>query len=613
MIVANELSNEEMMNPATAAAVAPKRKKRNKQVVQSQFLKKRTSNIIAETVWTKFKNQLTRLMETLGETQTRYIRCIKPNAQKKPLLMEHLSTVEQLRCAGVVAAVTISRSAFPNRLEHVIVLERFKSLWPKGDHLNVLNDMSLEPSERTAKATDVLLTIALKEMEVEKEGKTIRAFVMGRTRAYFRAGALEFLEGERIRHLGTYAARMQAQVRGFVQRSKYHRFHHAIVRLQSGFRKFDARRNYKKIRSSAIRVQCWYRVMFASRTIVHMRRHFKATMLQTQWRIRRDQRRYRQLRVAAIIVQTAIRGALQRPKYRQALQDKKEEAKLENQLMLLQRKLEEAEAKREQAEREAESRAKAALEQQIRQKEEQLRQAELQAQSKEIEESQRLRAEQERKAREEEARRLEQEEAEKAAELEREIQMQEEQQRLMDESGRMLEYLRKEVFKLRSQNQQLKTDFDLLKDNNQRLMDANASAGASFAALNQHAKQMNKQNTHLLKEVESCKNQMQKMNILQVELKEELKMKQASYIAEVQSRLQYQKALQKITDMIQDQCRDHRLVERVLQVADECEMDYMQMDEHRVAPNTQSNIMDENDANNQSRSRIFGYLNFFSG
>ena len=67
------------------------------------------------------------------------------------------------------------------------------------------------------------------------------------------------------------------------------------------------------------------------------------------------------------------------------------------------------------------------------------------------------------------------EEFENATELEHEIQLQEEQQRLMDESGRMLEYLRKEVFKLRTQNQQLKRDFDLMKENNQRLMDANAN------------------------------------------------------------------------------------------------------------------------------------------
>lgn len=629
-IVANELGNEDMMNPMTtdgtvggggSVAKKKRRAKTSKAAVTTmtnpKLMQKRSSNIIAETVWTKFKNQLTHLMETLGETKTRYIRCIKPNSQKKPFIMEHSSTVEQLRCAGVVAAVTISRSAFPNRLEHIIVLERFKSLWPKGDHMAILKDMTIDPSQRNVKATEVLLTLALQEMEVKRpDGGKTRGFVMGRTRAYFRAGALEFLEGERLRHLGTYAALVQAHARGFVQRSKYQRFHYATVRLQSGYRQRRARLSYQRLRSSTVRVQCWYRVLFAARTIVHLRRSFKAAVIQTQWRIRRDRTQYRKLRAAAIVAQTMVRGSLQRPKYRKALQEKKDEAKLENQLVALQRKLEEAEAKRAEAERDAEARAKAHLEQQARQREEAELEAKRFAESKQEEEAKRIRKEQERKAKEEEERRLEQEEAEKALELEREIQMQEEQQRLMDESGRMLEYLRKEVFKLRSQNQQLKTDFDLLKDNNQRLMDANASAGASFAALNQHAKQMSKQNTQLLKEVETCKGQVQKMNILQVELKDELKMKQASYVAEVQSRLQYQKALQKVTDMVQEKCRDHRLVEKVLQVADECEMDFMQMEDTRLPPGEDSeepDMMDEDALNNQSKSSIFGYLNFFSG
>lgn len=149
------------------------------------------------------------------------------------------------------------------------------------------------------------------------------------------------------------------------------------------------------------------------------------------------------------------------------------------------------------------------------------------------------------------------------------------QQNLMDESGKMLEYLRKEVFKLRNQNAQMRTDFDLLKDNNQRLMDANASAGASFAALNQHAKSLSKTNAKLSSDIQQYRHQIQKLNVTQVELKEELKMKQATYIAEVHSRLQYQKALTKIVEMASERCRDTRLVEDILSVADECEAEYM--------------------------------------
>lgn len=624
-IVANELHKEESINPidpsssgsgAAASLSNNKRRPKNKQLqpLQGQKLyKKRASNIVAETVWTKFKNQLTSLMERLGETQTRYIRCIKPNSQRKPLLMEHTSTIEQLRCAGVVAAVTISRSAFPNRLEHVVVLERFKNMKPKGDHFTVLKDMSLDILERQAKATDMLLTLTLKDMEVAKgpdgTGGKMRAFVMGRTRAYFRAGALEFLEGERIKQLGAFASVVQRMVRGWVQRSKYGRFYQATIRLQAGFRRHVSQTSYAKVRTGLIRIQCWYRVLFAARTIVHLRRAFKSTMIQTCWRIRRDQQRYRQVRAAIIVVQSVMRGALQRPRYRRALKEKVEEAKLENQLLALQRKLEEAEARREQAEKNAEARARAVLHEHQRQRDEDV---EKQQRAKELEESNRKEesmrkdeAEQplvphpvsdppvgpvsDDEEEEDDGNRSVHDELQNASELEHEIQLHEEQQRLMDESGRMLEYLRKEVFKLRTQNQQLKRDFDLMKENNQRLMDANASAGASFAALNQHAKQVSKQNGQLTKEVESLKAHNHKMNIVQVELKDELKMKQASYIAEVQSRLQYQKSLQKVTDMIQERCRDHRLVEKVLQVADECEMEYMHMEQDHGGGNPNTN------------------------
>lgn len=559
-IIANELNNEEMMNPLHKGSLASgktgaKKKKRPKsaQSTSDNKMKKRTSNIVAETVWTKFKTQLSRLMETLSNTKTRYIRCIKPNTQKAPLIMEHVSTVEQLRCAGVVAAVTISRSAFPNRLEHISVLDRFKSLWPKGDHITVLKNETLDIDARCKKATEMLLTLALKDMEFEKNGSRFRAFVMGKTRAYFRAGALEFLEAERMKHLGAYAVVMQTAARRYIYQSKYARYRLSVIHLQSNYRRIQQRRTYLNWREAATRLECWYRVVFASRRVYHLRRFIRATMIQTQWRIHVDRRMLRRTIDASVIVQAMVRGCLQRPKYRQALEEKKEEAKLENQLRSLQRKLEEAEAKRLEAEKEAEGRVTAAME--------------------EFKEREAQKAAQDAAGSGEDDKMQNDEHPDPEEENVQDLSA--EQQQLMDESGKMLEHLRKEVFRLRGQNQQLKTDFDLLKDNNQRLMDANASAGASFAALNQHAKQLSKQNAQLVNDVQSYKGQVQKLNILQVEAKEELRLKSATYVAEVQSRLQYQKALQKITDIIQENCRDHRLVENVLTIADEVDMDFI--------------------------------------
>jgi alanyl-tRNA synthetase len=132
------------------------------------------------------------------------------------------------------------------------------------------------------------------------------------------------------------------------------------------------------------------------------------------------------------------------------------------------------------------------------------------------------------------------------------------------------------VFKLRTQNSQLRHDFDLLKENNQRLMDANASAGASFAALNQHAKQLHKQNNKLTTELSQYRVLLQKASLQQMELREEIKMKQSTYVAEVHSRLQYQKTMSRIVDKIQQKSRDSRLIEDILQMVDDCEEMFLQ-------------------------------------
>ena len=64
-------------------------------------------------------------MGNISKTKTRYIRCIKPNTEKIPFKINLSSSVDQLGCACVVATITISRVAYPNRLTHSTTLDRF--------------------------------------------------------------------------------------------------------------------------------------------------------------------------------------------------------------------------------------------------------------------------------------------------------------------------------------------------------------------------------------------------------------------------------------------------------------------------------------------------------
>ena len=350
------------------------------------------------------------------------------------------------------------------------------------------------------------------------------------------------------------------------------------------------RRQFLQHQHAAIQLQSWYRVRHAAQTIYHLRRTMNATKLQTQWRMYVDQKRLYKCRAATIVIQTMVRGALQRPKYRQALLDKKEEAKLERQLAKLQEKLNQAEARLQE------------------------QQAQVQAQQVQVvQEPEKVvePVQQEQKEPATTTTATKQQPMDPAP-----LSLSADQQALMDESGKMLEYLRKQVFTLKQQNSQLKSDFDLLKDNNQRLMDANASAGASFAALNQHAKQLSVQNSKLQQELSTCKTQLSTLQVVQVELKEELKLKKATYVAEVHSRLQYQRAVQNMAELIQTKSRDTGLVEQVLQLADDCELDQEHDEEHYdgmpSSPTRRNHPPESSSSKRSSSSSIFGYIPFFS-
>ena len=78
-----------------------------------------------KTVGTQFQESLSELMTTIQATKVYYVRCIKPNSVKSPSIMEQGMVVSQLRCAGVIEAIRISRTAYPNRLVQEQFIERF--------------------------------------------------------------------------------------------------------------------------------------------------------------------------------------------------------------------------------------------------------------------------------------------------------------------------------------------------------------------------------------------------------------------------------------------------------------------------------------------------------
>lgn len=72
-----------------------------------------------------FKASLNSLMETLGMTNVHYIRCIKPNEQKKAWEFTPSQVLGQLRACGVLETIRISCAGYPTRWTYEEFAERY--------------------------------------------------------------------------------------------------------------------------------------------------------------------------------------------------------------------------------------------------------------------------------------------------------------------------------------------------------------------------------------------------------------------------------------------------------------------------------------------------------
>merc|ERR1719325_317223 len=155
------------------------------------------------TVSQLYKEQLSKLMVTLRNTNPNFVRCIIPNHEKRAGKINAILVLDQLRCNGVLEGIRICRQGFPNRIPFQEFRQRYELLTP-----NVIPKGFMDGKKACEKMIEAL--------ELDPG-----LFRIGQSKIFFRAGVLAHLEEERDLRITDLVVKFQAYCRGLLARRNY--------------------------------------------------------------------------------------------------------------------------------------------------------------------------------------------------------------------------------------------------------------------------------------------------------------------------------------------------------------------------------------------------------
>ncbi|KAH9923989.1 P-loop containing nucleoside triphosphate hydrolase protein [Epithele typhae] len=221
-----------------------------------------------------FKASLVSLMETLNVTNVHYIRCIKPNEQKRAWEFTPQQVLGQLRACGVLETIRISCAGYPSRWTYEEFAERYYMLVHSSEWEPMIKNLELKP-----------LCARILEKTINDPDK----YQPGLTKIFFRAGMLAALESLRSNRLNSL-----------------------VTIVQKNMRRKMAVKKYKQLREATIKIQTWWRGIMATRLVNRIRKDVAAIRLQRGIRRYLQRKRFLAIRMSVVSLQARARGALGR-------------------------------------------------------------------------------------------------------------------------------------------------------------------------------------------------------------------------------------------------------------------------------------------------------------
>ncbi|XP_047186505.1 unconventional myosin-VIIa-like isoform X3 [Scophthalmus maximus] len=220
------------------------------------------------TLSSQFKRSLEMLMRTLSVCQPFFVRCIKPNELKKPMLFDRELCIRQLRYSGMMETIRIRRAGYPIRYTFAEFVDRYRVLMPGVKPAHIQEDV---------RGTSQQIVLA----QLGKHDD----WQIGKTKIFLKDHHDMQLEVERDKAITDRVILIQKAVRGLKERTNFLRLRSAVTFIQAVWRGRRCRKDYQIMQSGFLRLQAVYR----------SRKHY---------------RRYQTTRLRVTLIQARCRGFL---------------------------------------------------------------------------------------------------------------------------------------------------------------------------------------------------------------------------------------------------------------------------------------------------------------
>jgi len=290
------LSKSEQPSSASTGANGISSMRNGQMPSGNKSFQRSSSSILRDTVGHQFSIQLRDLRDRINATKPHYVRCLKPNDDLVPNRFEPHVIADQLRCAGVLEAIRVSRVGFPHRYFHNEFVERYSLIVGSS-------------SKNSAPGKDQCLGVI----------KKIRPHIHGLLHGDGDRESMNFEDTQRLVGLGMQMGRrkvfLRTQLFDALELLRSKKLGSSAVVVQTAYRRHRAQSWYRSVYAATVSIQCFVRKIAAYREAREKKQVIAATKIQTEWRRFFAETELMAARLIAYFCQAHWRGAIARQLY----------------------------------------------------------------------------------------------------------------------------------------------------------------------------------------------------------------------------------------------------------------------------------------------------------